>query len=132
MAATSAPGAPLPYVSAHLFDVAPGGTSETLVARQTYRLSASGPQVFQLYPQAWHFAPGHTMRLELVGQDFPYSRPDTLPGSVTVSDLQLRLPALDEPNCTTILSPAPPVVPSGEQLAPGVEADPADACATTP
>lgn len=132
MEATSAPGAPLPYVSAHLFDVAPGGATETLVARQTYRLSSSGPQVFQLYPQAWYFAPGHTMRLELVGQDAPYSRPDTLPGEITVSGLELRLPAMEQPNCTTILSPAAPVVPVGEQLAPGVNPDPPDACATTP
>ena len=128
MTATSAPGGPAPYVAAHLFDVAPGGKSETLVGRQTYRLSGSGQQVFQLYPQAWYFAPGHTVRLELDGQDAPYSRPDTLPGVVTVAGLQLRLPALEQPNCTTIFSPAPPVVPAGEQLAPGVSADPPDAC----
>jgi dienelactone hydrolase len=129
MTATSAPDAPYPYVAAHLFDVAPGGT-ETLVARQTYRPSSLGPQVFQLYPQAWHFAPGHTIKLELVGQDAPYSRPDTLPGTITVSNLQLRLPTLEQPNCTTILDPAPPVVPAGEQLAPGVTPQPADTCGT--
>lgn len=127
MTAINAPGAPLPYVAAHLLDVAPNG-AETLVARQTYRLSASGLQVFELYPQAWHFAPGHTIKLELDGQDAPYSRPDTLPGSITVSDLQLRLPAAEQPNCTTILAPAPPVVPAGAQLSPGVSADPANPC----
>lgn len=127
MTATSAPGAPLPYVAAHLFDVAPGG-AETLIARQTYRPSSDGLQVFQLYPQAWSFAPGHTIKLELDGQDAPYSRPDTLAGSITVSNLELRLPALQEPNCTTIFSPAPPVVPAGEQLAPGISADPANVC----
>lgn len=130
MTPTSAPSTPYPYVAAHLFDVAPGGQAETLVARQTYRLAGQGPQVFQLYPQAWHFAPGHTIRLELVGQDAPYSRPDTLPGSITVSGLQLRLPAFEQPNCTTIFSPAPPVVPAGEQLAPGVSSHPVDACGT--
>ncbi|HEY2429932.1 MAG TPA: hypothetical protein VGI06_13430, partial [Acidimicrobiales bacterium] len=135
MNAVSMPGAPLPYVSAHLLDVAPGGQTETLVARQTYRLSSSGPQVFQLYPQAWHFAPGHTIRLELLGQDTPYSRPDTLPGAITVSNLELRLPTVDQPNCTTILSPAPPVVPAQQQLAPGVNPHPPDTCpavTTTP
>lgn len=129
MAGTSAPGAPLSYVATHLFDVAPGGATETLVARQTYRMSSSGSQV---YPQAWHFAVGHTIRLELVGQDAPNSRPDTFPGTITVSDLELRLPALEQPNCTTILSPAPPVVPQGERLAPGVNPDPADTCTVAP
>ena len=132
MKATSTPGAPYPYVAAHLFDVAPGGQTETLVARQTYRLSGPGSQVFQLYPQGWHFAAGHTIRLELVGQDAPYSRPDTFPGAVTVSNLELRLPTLEQPDCTTVLSPAPPVVPPTEQLAPGVVADPANACAAHP
>lgn len=128
--ATHVSGAPYPYLAAHLFDVAPGGKSETLVARQTYRLAGSGRQVFQLYPQAWHFAPGHTVRLQLQGQDTPYSRPDTLPGSITISALELRLPTVDTPDCTTVLSPAPPVVPAGETLAPGVTADPPDVCAT--
>lgn len=128
MTATRAPGGSYPYVAAHLFDVAPGGQTETLVARQTYRLSSGGRQVFQLYPQGWHFLPGHTIRLELAGQDAPYSRPDNLPGAVTVSNLELRLPALEAPNCTTILDPAPPVVPAGEQLAPGVSRGPARRC----
>lgn len=123
--------APYPYVAAHLFDVAPGGKTETLVARQTYRLGGSGSQVFQLYPQAWHFARGHTIELQLQGQDAPYSRPDLLPGVVTVSGLELRLPTLEEPNCTTILAPAAPVVPAGGQLAPGVVAEPPDPCVTT-
>jgi len=129
---TQAGNAPYPYIAAHLFDVAPGGQTETLVARQTYRLAGSGPQVFQLYPQAWHFAPGHTIELQLQGQDAPYSRPDTLLASITVADLQLRLPTLDPPTCTTILSPAPLVIPSGEVLAPGVAAQPGDTCTGDP
>jgi dienelactone hydrolase len=124
---TSVPEAPYPYVAAHLFDVAPNGT-ETLLARQTYRPAGPGRKVFQLYPQGWHFAPGHKIKLELAGQDAPYSRPDLTPGMITVSGLELRLPTLERPNCTTILSPAPAVVPAGEPLAPGIAANPANPC----
>lgn len=129
MQAPHAPGAPYPYIAAQLLVVAPGGRTETLVARRSFRLSGPGPQVFQLYPQAYWFAPGDTIKLVLQGQDAPYSRPDNLPGSVTVSHLQLRLPTLEKPNCSTIWSPLPPIVPVGEQLAPGVDAHPVDRCA---
>jgi hypothetical protein len=119
---------PYPYVAAHLWDVGPDGKTEILVARQTYRPRGPGRQVFQLYPNGWHFAPGHVVKLELAGQDAPYSRPDTTPGTVGVSDLELRLPTAERPNCTSILSPAAPLVPAGEQLAPGVHAKRAGRC----
>jgi hypothetical protein len=84
--------------------------------------------VFQLYPNGWRFAPGHAVKLELAGQDAPYSRPDNTPGMIAWTDLSLRLSTVDQPNCTTILHPARPFVPAGEQLAPGVDANPTDHC----
>ncbi|HWF53890.1 MAG TPA: CocE/NonD family hydrolase [Solirubrobacteraceae bacterium] len=120
--------APYPSIAAHLFVIRPGGSTEELLARQTYRAAASGLQVFQLYPQAYTFAPGDIVKLELAGQDAPYSEPDLNVGTITVSDLQLRLPVVEQPNCTTILGPAAPVVPAGEKLAPGVRRRPHDVC----
>jgi hypothetical protein len=128
---TPAPGYPDPSLAAHLLDVAPGGETETLIARATYRPTASGRQVFQLYPQAWHLAPGHLIKLELAGQDAPYSEPNSTPGTVAVSNLQLRLPTLERPNCTTIFPPAAPVVPAGEHLARGVQAGALGRCSMT-
>ncbi len=120
-----------PFIAAHLLVIGAGGSSERLLARQTYRPVAAGRQVFQLYPQAYTFRPGDVIKLELAGQDTPYSQPDTSVGSIQVSDLQLRLPVVEKPNCTTILSPLAPVVPSGETLAPGVKPHPKNFCATT-
>lgn len=120
--------APDPFVAAHLYDVSPDGKTETLVARQTYRPTHAGRQVFQLYPQGWRFAPGHTVKLELAGQDAPYSKPDAYAGRIVVKKLELRLPTAEKPNCRQILRPAAPVVPSGETLAAGVDAHPPRRC----
>jgi predicted acyl esterase len=110
--------APVPssQIAARLLDVGPDG-NETLVARGLYRPSASGRQVFQLHPNGWRFAAGHTPKLELLGHDMPYGRHGNVPFAVTVADLELRLPTRDKANGTTILTPAPKVVPAGEELA---------------
>ncbi len=65
-----------------------------------YRLDSSAPdgvQVFQLHPGAWHFAAGHIPKLELLGQDSPYVRTSNGQFSISVSDLQLRLPVHEAP-----------------------------------
>src|SRR5579884_457591 len=83
------------FVAARLWDVDPASGNETLVARGVYRIDASAPdgrQVFQLHPGAWHFAAGHIPKLELLGQDSPYVRTSNGQFSISVSDLQLRLP----------------------------------------
>jgi predicted acyl esterase len=110
--------APVPssQIAARLLDVGPDG-NETLVARGLYRPSESGRQVFQLHPNAWRFAAGHTPKLELLGHDMPYGRAGNVPFAVTVADLELRLPTRDRANGTTILTPAAKVVPAGEELA---------------
>jgi dienelactone hydrolase len=98
-----------PYLAARLLDVNPANNTETLVARGVYRLSSSaadGVQTFQLHPGAWHFAAGHMPELELLGRDAPYLRPSNGTFSISVSDLQLRLPVHDAPgNNPTVTTP---------------------------
>ena len=53
--------------------------------------------MFQLHPGAWHFAAGHIPKLELLGQDCPYVRTSNGQFSISVSDLQLRLPVHEVP-----------------------------------
>ena len=118
-------------IAARLWDVAPEGTMK-LVARAIYRPDAVGRQVFQLHPNAWHFKAGHSPRLELIGADAPYARPSNDAWMATISDLELRLPVAEEPDCRQVLAPAAPVVPEGAELAPGVDATPRDVCAAPP
>jgi hypothetical protein len=105
-------------VAARLYDV--DGATQRLIARGVVRPLA-GRQVFQLHPQAWTVQPGHVLKLELLAQDAPYLRPQTGQQSVTVSDLQLRLPVVDPPGTdlggVTVSSPAAKVVPAGYTLA---------------
>lgn len=112
---------------ARLWDVGPDG-DQTLVARAVYRPDATGRQVFQLHPNGWHFAAGHVPRLELLGQDAPYARPSNEPFTVDVSNLELRLPVAEKPDCAQVLSPLAPVMPAGATAAPGVDMEPRDAC----
>ena len=115
-------------LAARLWDVAPGGATQTLVARGLYRPAGRGVEVFQLHPNGWRFAPGHVARLELLGADPPYTRPSNAPFSVEVRSLELRLPVREEPDCRTVLARSAPVVPEGQQLAPGVGAAASAAC----
>jgi X-Pro dipeptidyl-peptidase (S15 family)/X-Pro dipeptidyl-peptidase C-terminal non-catalytic domain len=106
-------------IAARLVDVSPEGT-ETLIARGLYRPNG-GPQemVFQLHPQAYHFAAGHVPKLELLSSDVPYGRWSNLQTNVTVNSLELRLPVMDQPGALggLVQTPAPKVVPPGYTLA---------------
>ena len=86
---SAAPGAA--QLDGRLWDVAPDGSSQTLVARGLYRPRA-GNQMWQLHPGGWRFAPGHVAKLELLGRDAPYARPSNQSFEITVSRLDLRLP----------------------------------------
>jgi dienelactone hydrolase len=101
-----------PFIAARLWDVDPAAGTETLVARGLYRVSANGPQVFQLHPGAWHFAAGHIPKLELLGQDPPYARTSNGQFTITVAHLQLRLPVHGVPGATgtpaAVTKPLPP------------------------
>ena len=108
-------------VAARLLDVGPDGR-ETLVGRGLWRPQVSARpvrQVFQLHPSAWRFAPGHTVKLELLPNDAPYGRASNGQQPVTVSGLQLRLPTAERPGAAggLVTSPAPKVVPRGYRLA---------------
>ena len=110
-------------VAARLYDV--DGATQRLIARGVQRPlnPGGGPteQVFQLHPQAWTVQPGHVLKLELLAQDAQYLRTPTGQQSVSVSDLQLRLPVVDAPGKDlgglTVASPAAKLVPPGGKLA---------------
>ena len=120
-------------IAARLVDVAPDGT-ERLIARQLYRPDSSGYQVFQLHPGSWKFEQGHIARLELLPKDASspaapanltnYGRPSNGQQPVTVSDLVLRLPVVEQPGQLggLVARPAAKVLPEGRadvRLAPG-------------
>jgi fermentation-respiration switch protein FrsA (DUF1100 family) len=97
-------------LAARLLDVAPDG-KERLVARGLLRPGNGGADVvFQLHPQGYRFAGDHQVKLELLPNDAPYSRPSNTQGPVTVSNLELRLPVLEQPGALggLVQSPAPP------------------------
>ena len=105
-----------PFIAARLWDVDPSTNTETLVARGVYRINSSAPdglQVFQLHPGAWHFAAGHIPKLELLGQDSPYVRTSNGQFSISVSNLQLRLPVHEVPGApgtpASVTNPLPAV-----------------------
>jgi fermentation-respiration switch protein FrsA (DUF1100 family) len=83
-------------LAARLLDVLPNG-EERLVARGLLRPGSGGRVVFQLHPQGYRFAGGDAVKLELLPSDAPYARPSNLQGPITVSNLQLRLPVLQQP-----------------------------------
>jgi predicted acyl esterase len=112
-------------IAARLVDVAPGGT-ETLIARGLYRPEGGNQEiVFQLHPQAYHFAAGDKPKLELLSSDVPYGRYSNLQANVTVSNLELRLPVTEQPSSLggLVHKPAPKVIPAGYTLAAEYAAD---------
>jgi hypothetical protein len=115
-------------VAGRLWDVAPGGSSQTLVARGSFRPSGDGAAVWQLHPGAWRFAAGHVPKLELLGADPPFARPSNGSFSVEVGRIELRLPVREVPDCRVVMPAAAPVVPAGQALAPGVSAATAPGC----
>ncbi len=108
-----------PAIAERLLDVAPDGT-RTLVARGVYRPDATGLQVFQLHPGAWHFAAGHRPELQLLAQDTPYVRPSNGKFSIAVSGLRLRLPTIETSgNGIQDAGSEPLPIPVGATPAPG-------------
>ncbi|MDO9409460.1 CocE/NonD family hydrolase [Patulibacter sp.] len=108
-------------VVGRLYDVDPAGM-QRLIARGTYRPTNPGTtsrQVFQLHPQAWKVAEGHTVKLELLGRDAPYALPASGQAPVGVSGLELRLPTVDAPGAAggQVKAPAAKVLPAGYALA---------------
>lgn len=123
---SGAPGAA--QVAGRLWDVAPGGSSQTLVARGSLRPTGDGLAVWQLHANGWRFAAGHVPKLELLGSDPPFTRPSNGSFQVVVRRLELRLPVREAPDCRVVLPTAAPVLPKGQGLAPGVPATAAPGC----
>jgi predicted acyl esterase len=81
-------------IAARLWDVAPDGQSQTLVARGTYRPFGTGKtETFKLHANGWRFEKGHVAKLELLGADAPYTRISNGAFTVVVKSLELRVPA---------------------------------------
>jgi predicted acyl esterase len=81
-----------PLLTGRLFDVAPDGT-QTLVARNVFRPADGATSlIWQLNPNAWHFAKGHRPRLEILGRDVPYMRASNGRFTITISDATIWLP----------------------------------------
>jgi hypothetical protein len=83
-------------LDARLYDVYKG--QETLVTRGQYRLTNNqkGSLTWQLNGGGWKFAKGHTIELELLGQDPNYMRKSNGKFSVTVSRLTASLPTREK------------------------------------
>jgi len=79
-------------VATRLWDVDPGGRTQTLVARGLYRPSGGATDAWELHPNGWRFAAGHVPKLELLGSDAPYGRPSNAAFQIAVDRLELRLP----------------------------------------
>ncbi|MEJ7789156.1 MAG: CocE/NonD family hydrolase [Thermoleophilaceae bacterium] len=108
-------------LATRLWDVAPDGSRQTLVARSLYRPNTSGRQVFQLHPNGYRFAPGHTAKLEVLGTDNPYGRTPNGQYQVAVSNLELRLPVAERPGSSPqVGGPAPSPLPPGATPVGGV------------
>ncbi len=106
-------------LAARLYDV--DGATQRLIARGVVRPTGAAREVFQLHPQAWTVQPGHVLKLELLARDSTYLLTPTGQGSVTVSDLQLRLPVVDaagkDLGAVRVEAPAAKFLPAGYKLA---------------
>ena len=126
IAKITSPG-PNSQIAARLLDVDPVADTQTLVARGLWRPETTDSpvqQVFQLHPNAYRFAAGHVVKLELLPNDATttasssYGRASEDQRDVTVRGLELRLPVLEHPGYAGIVEePLPKVVPPGYQLA---------------
>jgi hypothetical protein len=96
-------------LAARLLDVGPDG-KERLVARGLLRPRSGNDVVFQLHPQGYRFAGGHTVKLELLPSDAPYARPSNAQAPITIGNLELRLPVREQPGAVAglVKTPAPP------------------------
>jgi predicted acyl esterase len=114
--------APVATVTAKLNDVAADGTS-TLVTRGTLNLTRREGldtalplvpgQVYEveveLEATAWHWRPGHTLRLAVAGADWPNTAAPPQPVTLSIRGGRLLLPAYDPAG-----SPAPPEFAPGD------------------
>ncbi|MEO6029539.1 MAG: CocE/NonD family hydrolase, partial [Candidatus Binatia bacterium] len=103
-----------PEAAARLWDVGPD-SSQALVSQGFYRPieGSTDLQVFQLPANGWKLVAGHVFKLELLGQSAPFGRASNGTFTITVTDLDLRLPVVEVPDGGVVQPPEPPVVPGG-------------------
>jgi hypothetical protein len=112
---------PNSQIASRLLDIDTNG-DETLVARGLYRPEINSDttptrQVFQLHASGWKFEAGHVAKLELLPNDTPYGRASNGQLPVTVTNLELRLPVIEQPGTGPVDYPAPKVYPPGYEPA---------------
>ncbi len=80
-------------IAARLWDVLPSG-EQRLISRGVYRVAEgqNGPVTFQLHGNAYRFAAGDTVKLQLLGRDAPYYRASNGVFSIEASDVKVTLP----------------------------------------
>lgn len=88
--------APDTEIAVRLWDVDPATGTQALVTRGVYR-SLDGPGTglrarFQLAPNGYRWLAGHTVKLEVTGNDAPYYQPSNVPAVVVISEAVLTLP----------------------------------------
>ncbi len=91
---TDPPGS---QIAGRLWDVAPDGSSQLLVARGTFRPDHQGTDTWALHPASWRYKPGHTIKLELLGNDIPYARKSNDEFTIELTNLRARLPVRRTP-----------------------------------
>ncbi len=122
--ATIATTGPFGQIASRLWDVGPDGR-QMLISRGVRRLTPNqrGTITFQLNGNAYRFAAGHTVKLELMGSDyraanaadsFPTYRPSNGSFTVAVTRLTVELPTREAPRRGTQI------------VAPTIGAEPAD------
>jgi hypothetical protein len=91
---------PFGQLDSRLWDVDPVARTQALVTRAAYRLKPDqrGEVLFQLNGNGYRFAPGHRVRLELLGRDPDYLRPSNGAFSVTLGRATVELPVRDRPS----------------------------------
>ena len=102
-----------------------GAGNQTLVTRTVYRIEESAPTAtehlnFELYPQAWQFQPGDTLKLELNQDDSPVWRPDNLASSLSFTNLDLSLPMVGSPAVNVAETPLAPALPAAAVIGVGL------------
>jgi len=93
-----------PELVARLWDVAPGGATRQIIEMGAYRPSvnqsagtsatatAHQSMTFQLPPNDYVVAPGHTVELELVGSNAPFFRASNGTFTISVTNLKATVP----------------------------------------
>jgi len=83
------------YISARLWDV--DGDERTLVDRGVFRLQSGNEQsaLFKLFGNAYTFAEGHSIELELTANDSRSFLESNAEGTIAISDASLSLPLAD-------------------------------------